>query len=71
MRYHEGDIARIEVPPADIARLSIEPIRSELSRTFREIGFQFVTIDLEGFRSGSLNDLISLDVKVRYGASRS
>ena len=71
VRYHEGDIARIEVPPVDIARLSAEPIRSELSRTFREIGFQFVTIDLEGFRSGSLNDLISLDVKVRFGASRS
>ena len=39
---------------------------SELARRFRELGFRFVTLDLEGFRSGSLNDLVGLEFKARY-----
>ena len=39
---------------------------TSLSRRFRELGFKFVTLDLEGFRSGSLNDLVSLDIRARY-----
>ena len=54
VRLHEGELARIEVPP------------SGLARRFRELGFGFVTLDLEGFRSGSMNELIPLEVKARY-----
>jgi pyridinium-3,5-biscarboxylic acid mononucleotide sulfurtransferase len=66
VRYHEGDLARIEVPAADVIRLATEPVRSELARRLKDLGFKFVALDLEGFRSGSLNDLIALDVKTRY-----
>lgn len=66
VRYHEGDLARVEVPLSDVSRFAAEPVRSELARRFRELGFKYITLDLEGFRSGSLNDLISLDVKTRY-----
>jgi pyridinium-3,5-biscarboxylic acid mononucleotide sulfurtransferase len=70
VRYHEGDLARVEVPASEIARLAAEPVRSELAREFRQLGFKFVTLDLNGFRSGSLNELVPLEVKLRYGEAR-
>jgi len=63
VRYHDGDLARIEVPAAEVARFAAEPVRTELARRLRELGFKFVTLDLDGFRSGSLNDLVPLEVK--------
>src|SRR5205085_1656450 len=66
----DGELARIEVPLAEVARLAEPAVRVELCRTLRELGFRFVTLDLEGFRSGSLNDLVSLDVKSRFESVR-
>ncbi|MBP5305065.1 MAG: ATP-dependent sacrificial sulfur transferase LarE [Lachnospiraceae bacterium] len=54
VRLH-GNIARIEVPPADIPRLAEEKIRDEVYKRFREIGFLFVTLDLKGYKLGSMN----------------
>jgi len=59
VRYHKNDMARVEVPIDELPRLATEPIRSELVRAFREAGFKYVTLDLEGFRSGSLNAMIA------------
>jgi uncharacterized protein len=61
VRYHKGDLARIEVPIEDLARLADPEVRKNLIPAFRELGFKFVTLDLEGFRSGSLNTLIPLE----------
>jgi uncharacterized protein len=66
VRYHEGDLARIEVPASEIARFASEPVRSELTREFHRLGFKFITLDLDGFRSGSLNALVSLELKVQF-----
>jgi uncharacterized protein len=66
VRLHEGELARIEVPVAEVARLASDAVRDQLAGRFRELGFRFVTLDLEGFRSGSLNDLIGLEMKARY-----
>jgi uncharacterized protein len=63
VRLHEGELARIEVPPADLARLAEPGVREPLVRRLEELGFRFVTLDLVGFRSGSLNALVSLDLK--------
>ncbi len=63
VRYHRGDLARVEVAIDDLSRLTQEPARSELIRTFRALGFKFVTLDLAGFRSGSLNDLLPLAIQ--------
>jgi uncharacterized protein len=60
VRYHRGDVARLEVPAESIARLAAVDVRGPLVAHFRALGFKFVTIDLEGFRSGSLNQLIAL-----------
>jgi uncharacterized protein len=66
VRYHEGDLARIEVPASEIARFAADPLREQLSREFRRLGFKFITIDLDGFRSGSLNELVPLEVRRVY-----
>jgi uncharacterized protein len=63
VRLHEGELARIEVPAADLARLLDPAVRADLTHRFRELGFRFVTLDLEGFRSGSLNALVTLETK--------
>ena len=61
VRYHPGDVARIEVPTEALAMLCRPDLRGELVRKFRQLGFKLVTLDLEGFRSGSLNTLIPSD----------
>jgi uncharacterized protein len=55
VRYH-GDVARLELEPAEIARIFEPQIRETVDREFKKIGFRFVAIDLRGFRSGSLNE---------------
>jgi len=67
VRLHEGELARIEVPAAELARLADPAVREELVRRLKEVGFRFVTLDLEGFRSGSLNALVSLEQKRLFG----
>jgi uncharacterized protein len=66
VRLHEGELARIEVPVADLSRLANDEVRTALVTRLRELGFRFVTLDLEGFRSGSLNTLVQLDIKERF-----
>jgi pyridinium-3,5-biscarboxylic acid mononucleotide sulfurtransferase len=52
---HHGDIVRIEIDKSELQRaLSLEMF-AELTRIFKELGFTFVTVDTEGFRSGSMN----------------
>jgi uncharacterized protein len=63
VRLHEGELARVEVPAAELGRLLDPAVREGLVQRLRELGFRFVTLDLEGFRSGSLNTLVSLEHK--------
>jgi len=55
---HHGDVARIEVAAADLERLTQEPDRTLASQALRALGFAYVTVDLQGFRSGSLNEVL-------------
>lgn len=61
VRLHEGELARIEVPVSALAVLTDLDVRQKLTEHFRSLGFRFVTLDLQGFRSGSLNSLVSLE----------
>lgn len=54
VRMH-GNIARIEVPPKDIPRLASDQIRSAVYDEFKKLGFLFVTLDMKGYRTGSMN----------------
>lgn len=62
VRLHAGELARIEVASEAIARLVQPPLRDELQDHLLRLGFRCVTVDLQGFRSGSLNRLVSLNV---------
>lgn len=62
VRYHKGDLARLEVPAAAIPRLAEPDLCRQIVDHLRGLGFKFVTLDLEGFRSGSLNQLVSIDL---------
>jgi uncharacterized protein len=63
VRLHEGELARVEVPAALLPRLLESAAREGLLRRLKELGFRFVTLDLEGFRSGSLNQLVDLGLQ--------
>ena len=66
VRLHEGDLARVEVPAANLHRLLEPEVHAGLVARLKELGFRYVTLDLEGFRSGSLNSLVSLEFKRLY-----
>jgi len=60
---HHDTIARIEVNPEDIEKITEEPKRCQIVDKIKSLGFKFVTIDLQGFRSGSLNEPLSEEEK--------
>ncbi|MEI7923338.1 MAG: ATP-dependent sacrificial sulfur transferase LarE [Planctomycetota bacterium] len=62
VRYHKGDLARVEIPIDDLPAFAAPKIRLELVKVFRELGFKYVTLDLEGFRSGSNNAVVPTDL---------
>ncbi len=55
LRYH-GDLARVEVEGNEIDRLLNEDLRSEVVRFLKEVGFTYVTLDLQGYRTGAMNE---------------
>ncbi len=59
VRHHES-IARIEVLLEDMPRLLAEPLHSELVERFKTLGYTYVTLDLAGFRSGSMNETVKV-----------
>lgn len=55
---HHGPIARLEVNPAAFPLLITEGVRERIITTLKNLGFTYVTLDLEGYRSGSMNQLL-------------
>ena len=55
---HHGEIVRIEIARDELARALNPEMAAEFTRLFKQLGFKFVTLDLEGFRSGSMNVLL-------------
>ena len=58
VRYHKGDMARVEVTADGITRFADEAFRREAVAFLKGLGFKYVSLDLEGFRSGSLNAVL-------------
>lgn len=71
VRYHSGDLARIEVPVTALEMLASEPARIQLNDQMRAIGFRYVTLDLGGFSSGNLNTLLPAESLQRWQAKPS
>lgn len=57
---HHGEIVRIEIARDELATALTPEMAAEFTRVFKALGFKFVTLDLEGFRSGSMNALLPI-----------
>lgn len=58
---HHGDIVRIEIAREDIARAFNPEMAARLVPIFKKLGFKYVTLDCEGYRSGSMNAILPID----------
>ncbi len=61
VRYHNDNLARIEIFPEDFPKVLTKENLELITNKFKEIGFCYITIDVEGFRSGSMNEILCLD----------
>ena len=62
---HHGEIVRIEIAPEELPRALTAEMAIQFTTIFKELGFKFVTLDLEGFRSGSMNQLLPAEDLLR------
>jgi uncharacterized protein len=58
---HHGDIVRIEIAREELSRALDPAMAAQFTSIFKQLGFKFVTLDLEGFRSGSMNALLPIE----------
>jgi pyridinium-3,5-biscarboxylic acid mononucleotide sulfurtransferase len=61
---HHDQLVRLEIAPAEMDRVLRKELIDELARRFRELGFKYVTLDLQGFRSGSMNEVLPEPVMI-------
>ena len=61
VRYHKDDVARIEVPVEQVAKFADPQFRREVVDHLKSVGFRYVSLDLEGFRSGSMNAALPVE----------
>lgn len=62
---HHGEIVRIEIASNELSRVLTSEMAAEFTGIFKALGFKFVTLDLEGFRSGSMNTLLPAEQLLR------
>ena len=62
---HHGEIVRIEIASEELQRALDPAMAAAFTRIFKGLGFKFVTLDLEGFRSGSMNALLPAEELLR------
>ena len=63
---HHDTIARIEVHPEDFKKVSSEPNRSKIIKKIKSLGFKYITVDLQGFRSGAMNEVLTKKETTRH-----
>ncbi|MCD8053752.1 MAG: ATP-dependent sacrificial sulfur transferase LarE [Lachnospiraceae bacterium] len=65
VRVH-GNLARIEVLPEDFPRLAAEETRREVTAELKALGFAYVTLDMSGYRTGSMNEVLGEQRRGKY-----
>ena len=58
---HHGEIVRVEIAREELSNAMTPTMAKEFTRIFKALGFRYVTLDLEGFRSGSMNDILPIE----------
>ena len=61
---HHGDLARIEIARADLARALSLDVLDRITTALRPLGFQYITLDTQGYRSGSMNEILPLSTLI-------
>jgi uncharacterized protein len=69
VRLHENELARLEVPLHALPQLCEVGVRDAVVERLKSLGFRYVTLDLEGFRSGSFQQLVPADQLVKFAQS--
>lgn len=65
---HHGELARVEIARAELPRALTLEMLDAISGALRQVGFQYVTLDCAGFRSGAMNEILPVEVLARRGA---
>lgn len=66
VRFHDENTARIELDAGEMTRLLDADLRSRIVEEMKSLGFTYVTLDLQGFRSGSMNEVLSAETRIRF-----
>lgn len=66
VRHHDDKTARIEVGKEEIARLLDDDVRESVVGHLKSLGFTYVTLDLQGYRTGSMNEVLTIEVKETF-----
>jgi uncharacterized protein len=66
VRFHDDRTARIEVGKQEIARMMDDELRERVVEQMKQLGFTYVTLDLQGYRTGSMNEVLPVEVKLQY-----
>ena len=66
---HHGELARVEIARAELPRALALEMLDAISAALRQAGFQYVTLDCAGFRSGAMNEILPAEVLAQRGAS--
>jgi len=56
---HHGDVVRIEIAPEELPKALNVEMTQRIAAAFKQLGFKYVTLDLEGYRTGALNEVLS------------
>jgi uncharacterized protein len=66
VRHHDERIARIEFDPDEFDRLFDRTVRTSIIEYLKSIGYTYITVDLQGYRTGSMNEVIPMDIQLSY-----
>lgn len=66
VRFHDERTARIEVGTQEIKRLGDDDLRRQIVNKLKDLGFTYVTLDLQGYRTGSMNEVLPVELKLQY-----
>jgi uncharacterized protein len=66
VRFHDERTARIEVGKQEINRVMNDDLRDRIVDRMKQLGFTYVTLDLQGYRTGSMNEVLPVEVKLQY-----
>jgi uncharacterized protein len=59
---HHDELVRLEIAPAEMTKALNPGVVRELARRFRDLGFRYVTLDLHGYRTGAMNEVLNTNL---------